>query len=73
MAGIVRRAPDGSMMVIFTNLSKTEGGPESVLVAIAGAAAAADMDRREARMERRLVAVERAIRRREEDNMVVLF
>lgn len=41
MAGIIRRAPEGSMIVIFTMLSKTEGGP-SVFVATAGDAAVAD-------------------------------
>ena len=75
MAGIIRRAPEGSMIVIFTMLSKTVGGPSLVLfVATAGDAAAADRVRCAVRAEMRLLAaagtVDRASLRREEDIMI---
>ena len=73
MAGIIRRAPEGSMIVIFTMLSKTEGGPLVFVAATAGDAAVADRVRCAVRAERRLVAaagtVDRASLRREEDIM----
>ena len=48
MAGIILRAPDGSIMVTLTILSKTEGGPSfnDEDTAVDGAAAAAAMLRR---------------------------
>ena len=59
------------MIVIFTMLSKTDGGPSLVLfVATAGAA---DRVRCAVRVERRLAAagtVDRASLRREEDIMI---
>ena len=72
MAGIIRRAPEGSMIVIFTMLSKTEGGPV-LFVVTAGDAAVADRVRCAVRVERRSAAaagtVDRASLRREEDIM----
>ena len=73
MAGIIRRAPEGSMIVIFTMLSKTEGGPV-LFVVTAGDAAVADRVRCAVRVERRSAAaagtVDRASLRREEDIMI---
>ena len=72
MAGMTRRAPDGSMMVIFTIFSKTDGGPlecEAVDVATVGVDAMALTDG-----GTNLLAVgmtERAVRRAEAVNIAL--
>ena len=65
MAGIVRRAPEGSMIVSLTMLSKTEGGPSVAVVETTGAAAA-ESNRRAADG-----SVDRATRKIEDDIMVI--
>lgn len=65
MAGIVRRAPEGSMIVSLTMLSKTEGGPSVAEVETTGAAAA-ESNRRAADG-----SVDRATRKIEDDIMVI--
>ncbi len=70
MAGIILRAPDGSIMVTLTILSKTEGGPSfnEEDTAVDGAAAAAAMLRRETG-----AADCRAALMRQEESMLMLL
>mmetsp|Transcript_7014 Transcript_7014/g.11447 ORF Transcript_7014/g.11447 Transcript_7014/m.11447 type:complete len:87 (+) Transcript_7014:429-689(+) len=67
MAGIILRAPDGSIMVTLTILSKTEGGPSfnDEDTAVDGAAAAAMLRRTEGATDRRATLL------RQEESMVV--
>jgi len=74
MAGIILRAPDGSMMVTLTILSNTEGGPslnEEGATAVDGAAAAAKL-RRAAIVAAGAEAADRANLKRQEESMIVV-
>lgn len=73
MAGITLRAPDGSIMVTLTTLSKTEGGPSVYEedTAVDGAAAAA-MLRRAAVAVTVAEAARRAALKIEEESMMLM-
>lgn len=67
----MRRAPDGSMMVIFTILSKTDGGPLAWALVAGATAGAAAMVRTEVLVSLLVVGMAERAKRKAEVNMAM--